>query len=155
MIFYQDLFNKKPKDNQQILISVFFFLFTTIYFTSLYCIGQKRHKKSLNIKPTKTFSQHLIEIPNHKYARCSKHTLRRLTKQYTLVAFLFCYLCCWLFFCLFVCFIGFFFFKYCVYSLQLSAHCTPHMLSSIGRSSRSVLTAHRSQKCWQCWVVVW
>lgn len=72
------------------IISVFFFLFITIYCTSLNCIGQKRHKKSLNNKPIKMITEHLIEITNHKI-QCSKYTLWNLTRRQTLVASQFCY----------------------------------------------------------------
>lgn len=78
------------------LVLGFFFqiLFITTYRTSLTCIGQKRHKNSLNNRPIKTITEHLIERTNHR-TQCSKRTLVSLTERHTLVA---SWLCYWHFF---------------------------------------------------------
>lgn len=65
---------------------VFFrFYLSLLYRTSLTCTGQKRHKNSLNNRPIKTITEHLIERTNHKI-QCSKRTLVSLTERHTLVA---------------------------------------------------------------------
>lgn len=60
-------FKKKSTLAEKKIILVFFFYLITIYCTSLNCIDQKRHKKkSLNNKPIKTITEHLIKMTNHK-----------------------------------------------------------------------------------------
>lgn len=64
---------KNQHSLKKLVISVFLFLFKilfiTIYCTSLTCIGQKRHKNSLNNRPTnQTTSEHLTERRNQRYS---------------------------------------------------------------------------------------
>lgn len=77
------------KKNWWFLFCFVFFLFrfylSLLYRTRLTCIGQKRHKNSLNNRPIKTITEHLIERTNHKI-QCSKRTLGSLTDRHTFVA---------------------------------------------------------------------
>lgn len=83
--------NQHALGKKKLVVSVLFWFFffrfylSLLYRTSLTCIGQKRHKNSLNNRPIKTITQHLIERTNHKI-QCSKRTLVSLTERHTLVA---------------------------------------------------------------------
>lgn len=135
------------------LVFLFLFYLSLFIVQALTVFVQKYTKKnSLNNKPIRTITEHLIEITNHK-VQCSKHTLWSLTRRHTLVASKLCIWSCFVITAVIIIIFLYYFFSFFFVKLDNDQYIVPLLcvVSSEGRCSSVAPDSTRmSVGCWQC-----